>query len=219
MKFVIIANGPHSASPWCFVSSVSSGFIGLVGDVESAKKFSSKAKGDAWVRKYANSDDGKYRVVEEKAAVKLVDEENAAARKALEEELKAKAEEVRRLCPHIETSISEDDWEGMSLTNSCSLTGGSCPYVSMRHNTDSHVDHCPLPEFHKNPPQVPDAVCELIDDLVTECLRCDALAKHWYLSECIGCQCECAKSHLKLKYIAVQYRRRKAGKEGDGDGR
>ena len=219
MKFVIIANGTSRANPRCFVSSASSGFIGLVGDVESAKKFSSMAKGAAWVRKYANSDDGKYRVVEENAAVKLVDEENAAARKALEEELKAKAEKVRRLCPHIETSIFEDDWEGMSLTNSCRLTGGSCPYVSLRDNADSHVERCPLPEFHKNPPQVPDAVCELIDNLVAGCLKCDALAKHWYLSECIGYKCEYANSHLKLQYIATQYRRRKAGEKEDKDGR
>ena len=100
----------------------------------------------------------------------------------------------------------------MYAETKCSVLGGQCPRGTAAKKTAGNMECC-LPAYAASHPadKLDDETLAAVAGLVG-CLGCDALGKHWYLSECGNCPG--VDAHLKCYYLASEYRKRMESRKG-----
>ena len=122
---------------------------------------------------------------------------------------------LSKLCEHV--SVCANEYVGVLCF--CGLTNEECPFI--REDGRNEVDgmpsvdlKCPLPEFARSIPEVPEPVLKAIDGLMDGCECEDRLGAPLNLSSPLECPhkgCPVIGDYLKLQYLAKKYRDSKKG--------
>ena len=137
------------------------------------------------------------------------------AKAKAEDEVFGKSTEktLSKLCEHV--SVCANKYFGVCCF--CGLTNEGCPFI--REDGRNEVDgmpsvdlKCPLPEFARSIPEVPEPVLKAIDGLMDGCELClDAPLNLRSPLECPLKECPVIGDYLKLQYLAKKYRDSKKG--------
>ena len=108
-------------------------------------------------------------------------------------------------CPDLKIKRSE----GGGVCTTCKHTGESCPFFDHRKKclTSERAGLCGLPDYAAQKPEekMDRQTLALIGDFMSDCMTCDALAKHFYISECAWGGCKCATTLMKFTYLANKW--------------
>ena len=137
------------------------------------------------------------------------------AKAKAEDEVFGKSTEktLSKLCEHV--SVCANEYVGVCCF--CGLTNEGCPFI--REDGRNEVDgmpsvdlKCPLPEFARSIPEVPEPVLKAIDGLMDGCGDClDAPLDLSSPPICPHKGCPVLGDYLKLQYLAKKYRDSKKG--------
>lgn len=114
--------------------------------------------------------------------------------------------------------FEQAEYDADDLYGMCKLTGESCPYCSERSSNIPCADKttdCSLDKFASSNPEkeVSAPILQAIYLVMgSSCMDCDALTKHFYLSDCLGCKA--LDAQLQLRYLA-KCRKDQLAKEKD----